>query len=180
MYAALREQRTVEQALGRELQESGFAERECSGKLEEIGRSREVAREGRNLARINGRACPVSVIRQVGELLVDLHGQHEPQSLLRDEHRFTRTLGLRPRGRVVDLRERCGLRQRRRLPLRGRLGVVEAFAAAIQRVRIDTLTGVDRVEALRATAVDGVEAMGVVLRLRGNPAEQSEHHRGDA
>ncbi len=43
--AALREQRTVEQALARELQESHFAERECAGKLEEIGRSREVARE---------------------------------------------------------------------------------------------------------------------------------------
>jgi chromosome segregation protein len=43
--AALREQRTVEQALARELQESHFAERECSGKLEEIGRSRDVARE---------------------------------------------------------------------------------------------------------------------------------------
>ena len=48
--------------------------------------SREVAREGRNLARINGRTCPVSVIRQVGDLLVDLHGQHEHQSLLREEH----------------------------------------------------------------------------------------------
>jgi chromosome segregation protein len=42
--AALREQRAVEQALAREVQEAGFAERECSGKLEEIGRSREVAR----------------------------------------------------------------------------------------------------------------------------------------
>ncbi|MBL8503919.1 MAG: chromosome segregation protein SMC [Rhodocyclaceae bacterium] len=48
--AGLREQRTVEQTLARELQESRFAERECSGKLEEIGRSREVARE--QLARI--------------------------------------------------------------------------------------------------------------------------------
>jgi len=48
--------------------------------------SREVAREGRNLARINGRTCPVAVIRQVGDLLVDLHGQHEHQSLLREEH----------------------------------------------------------------------------------------------
>jgi chromosome segregation protein len=48
--AALREQRTVEQTLARELQESRFAERECAGKLEEIGRSREVARE--QLARI--------------------------------------------------------------------------------------------------------------------------------
>jgi len=51
--------------------------------------SREVAREGRNLARLNGRTCPVSVIRQVGDLLVDLHGQHEHQSLLREEHHIT-------------------------------------------------------------------------------------------
>ncbi len=48
--ASLREQRMVEQTLARELQESRFAERECVGKLEEIGRSREVARE--QLARI--------------------------------------------------------------------------------------------------------------------------------
>jgi len=47
---------------------------------------REVAREGRNVARINGRTCPVNVIRQVGDVLVDLHGQHEHQSLLREEH----------------------------------------------------------------------------------------------
>ncbi len=51
--------------------------------------TREVAREGRNVARINGRACPVSVIRQTGDLLVDLHGQHEHQSLLREEHHIT-------------------------------------------------------------------------------------------
>jgi DNA repair protein RecN (Recombination protein N) len=51
--------------------------------------TREVAREGRNVARINGRPSPVSVIRQVGDLLVDLHGQHEHQSLLREEHHLT-------------------------------------------------------------------------------------------
>ncbi len=48
--------------------------------------NREVAREGRNIARINGRTCSVNVVRQVGDLLVDLHGQHEHQSLLREEH----------------------------------------------------------------------------------------------
>ena len=48
--------------------------------------SREVAREGRNVARVNGRSYAVSTLRQVGELLVDLHGQHEHQSLLREEH----------------------------------------------------------------------------------------------
>ncbi|MEI7832921.1 MAG: DNA repair protein RecN [bacterium] len=48
--------------------------------------NREVAREGRNTARINGRTCPVNVVRQVGDLLVDLHGQHEHQSLLREDN----------------------------------------------------------------------------------------------
>ena len=42
---ALRELRATEQALARELQEGRFAERECTGKLEEIARLREVARE---------------------------------------------------------------------------------------------------------------------------------------
>ncbi len=42
---ALRELRATEQSLARELQEARFAERECTGKLDEIGRSREVARE---------------------------------------------------------------------------------------------------------------------------------------
>ena len=46
---------------------------------------REVALEGRNIARINGRTCPVNTLRQTGELLVDLHGQHEHQSLLHEE-----------------------------------------------------------------------------------------------
>ena len=51
--------------------------------------TREVAREGRNIARINGRVMPLSVIRQLGDSLVDLHGQHEHQSLLREErHRY--------------------------------------------------------------------------------------------
>ncbi len=42
---ALRELRVTEQALARELQEARFAERECTGKLEEFARSREVASE---------------------------------------------------------------------------------------------------------------------------------------
>jgi DNA repair protein RecN (Recombination protein N) len=36
-------------------------------------------------AYINGRPVPVQMLRELGELLVDLHGQHEHQSLLRRE-----------------------------------------------------------------------------------------------
>ena len=54
--------------------------------LEEDGQlilSREIARGGRSLARINGRAVPASLLQQVGELLVDVHGQSQHLSLLR-------------------------------------------------------------------------------------------------
>ena len=45
--------------------------------------SREVRREGRNLARINGRTINVAILKDVGQILVDVHGQSEHLSLLR-------------------------------------------------------------------------------------------------
>lgn len=46
--------------------------------------SREVNRgSGRTVARINSRAVPLSLLQQVGQLLVDIHGQSEHLSLLR-------------------------------------------------------------------------------------------------
>ena len=44
---------------------------------------REVQREGRNRAWVNGSAATAGLIRRLGEALVDLHGQHEHQALLR-------------------------------------------------------------------------------------------------
>lgn len=44
--------------------------------------AREVSKSGRSVARINGQLVTVSFIRELGRLLVDLHGQHEHQSLL--------------------------------------------------------------------------------------------------
>ncbi len=43
---------------------------------------REVFAEGRSQCRIGGRLAPVATLREVGRRLVDLHGQHEHQSLL--------------------------------------------------------------------------------------------------
>jgi DNA repair protein RecN (Recombination protein N) len=49
--------------------------------------TREVDRTGRHKYRINGRIVPISTLRLLGENLVDVHGQHEPQSLLvRENH----------------------------------------------------------------------------------------------
>jgi DNA repair protein RecN (Recombination protein N) len=46
---------------------------------------REIAGEGRSRAWVNGSPTTVGVLAQIGALLVDLHGQHETQSLLRSE-----------------------------------------------------------------------------------------------
>ncbi|MGZ6316379.1 MAG: DNA repair protein RecN [Anaerolineales bacterium] len=47
--------------------------------------SREVRREGRNIARVNGRAVGVALLKEIGASLVDIHGQSEHLSLL-DPH----------------------------------------------------------------------------------------------
>lgn len=44
---------------------------------------REFRREGRNTARVNGRTASLSLLKELGELLIDLHGQSEHLSLLR-------------------------------------------------------------------------------------------------
>lgn len=47
--------------------------------------SREVGADGRSQSRIGGRLTPLSTLRKLGEALVDLHGQHDHQSLLHQE-----------------------------------------------------------------------------------------------
>ena len=43
---------------------------------------REITAEGKSSARINGRAATAAMLREVGELLVDIHGQHENRILM--------------------------------------------------------------------------------------------------
>jgi DNA repair protein RecN (Recombination protein N) len=47
--------------------------------------SRVITRDGRSRAHLGGVAVPLSVLAAVGDELVDLHGQHEHQSLLKAE-----------------------------------------------------------------------------------------------
>jgi DNA repair protein RecN (Recombination protein N) len=44
--------------------------------------AREVRREGRSIARVNGRTVNVTLLREIGAFLVDIHGQTEHLSLL--------------------------------------------------------------------------------------------------
>ncbi|MBI2619390.1 MAG: DNA repair protein RecN [Ignavibacteriales bacterium] len=52
---------------------------------EEMILRREVSVKGQSRCFINDSPAPVHVLKEVGDLLVDLHGQHEHQSLLRSE-----------------------------------------------------------------------------------------------
>jgi len=59
---------------------------------------REFRRGGRNVARVNGRTVNLTLLRSLGELLIDLHGQSEHLSLLRVKNH----LGLLDRFAEID------------------------------------------------------------------------------
>ena len=42
---------------------------------------REISKDGRSIVRINGRVMPVSVLKSIGSFLVDIHGQHDQQTI---------------------------------------------------------------------------------------------------
>lgn len=42
---------------------------------------REINKDGRSLVRVNGRTMPVSVLKTLGTCLVDIHGQHDQQTI---------------------------------------------------------------------------------------------------
>jgi chromosome segregation protein len=131
--AALREQRTVEQALARELQESRFAERECSGKLEEIGRARDVARE--QLARIE---AEMAARRQEREAISEGETEAKLQEALaarRSRESALATYRDALEGAAAELRqlEEARLKTEQGLnPLRDRIGDLRLKAQAAQ------------------------------------------------
>ncbi|MGH7461336.1 MAG: AAA family ATPase, partial [Longimicrobiales bacterium] len=86
---------------------------------------REVAAEGRSRAWVNGAASTATLLAEIGRWLVDLHGQHEHQTLLRaDEQRAlldafagasdVATATLLQHGRLRVARERLQDLERRR------------------------------------------------------------------
>ncbi len=83
---------------------------------------REILPDGKSRAFVNGRPSPASLLKAVGDLLVDLHGQHEHQLLLSPERQadfFDAWAGLLSERRALEgaraslLEERRLLRQAR-------------------------------------------------------------------
>lgn len=48
--------------------------------------SREISKSGKNICRINGRLVTLSMLKDISDKLVDIHGQHEHQSLLNEKN----------------------------------------------------------------------------------------------
>ncbi len=65
-----------------------LGEREISMDDGELLLSRTVTAEGRSRAYVGGNLVPLSVLSEIGDELVDLHGQHEHQSVLKRERQL--------------------------------------------------------------------------------------------
>jgi len=161
---------------------------------DELWLSRELRENGRSVARVNGAMVAVSVLREISERLVDLHGQSEHLSLLRvNEHLnlLDRFAGLEaPRAALADVvrqlhgvrRELTALRQgeqqrMQRLDLL-RFQVQEIVDAAPKSGEIveleDELTRLANAEQLHALATqllillqEGAEDTPAILDLLG-------------
>ncbi len=97
--------------------------------------AREIYRNGRGVARVNGRAVPVSFLKELGQLLVDLHGQHQHQSLLRAEQHIE-LLDLFGSDKIFPYREKLAELHRQKRELRNRLSELGETSSERER-RID-------------------------------------------
>lgn len=50
--------------------------------------SRQISRSGKNMIRVNGCQITLAILKALGGLLIDIHGQHENQALLRPENQL--------------------------------------------------------------------------------------------
>lgn len=63
---------------------------------------RTVSAEGRSRAFINGQPAPLQMLRELGEQLVDIHGQHAHQSLLKREIQRQQLDNFADHGKLLD------------------------------------------------------------------------------
>lgn len=62
-----------------------FAERQIPYDKDELLIQREIFADGKNICRVNGRPVTVSILHELGVNLVNIHGQHDTQSLFDEQ-----------------------------------------------------------------------------------------------
>lgn len=145
---------------------------------------REVSAEGRSRAWVNGSPTTATVLAQLGRLLVDLHGQHETQSLLHGDAQrdildaFAAAEGQRTAvseawGAVAALREEEASLVARRDEVRRRADylrhVVSEIDAAAVRAGEDEALQIEARRLSQATAL-AEQAARIAAALDGGPA----------
>ena len=63
-----------------------LSERGISCEEQQITMTREIRADGGSIGRINGRTASVSALKEIGMLLISIHGQHDNQVLLNPEN----------------------------------------------------------------------------------------------
>jgi len=122
---------------------------------EQVILSREVNGEsGRSVARINGRAVSISVLREVGGRLVDIHGQHEGLSLFN-----TRTHG--------EMLDRFGGLLPQRAEVAETVGALRKVRDELAALRKAAASRAERIEELRFL----LEDVGAAKLRPGEEAE---------
>jgi DNA repair protein RecN (Recombination protein N) len=108
-------------AVGKRLARAGLIDKGAasSGRLDVV---RELSRGGRSRCRVNGETVSVKNLKALGDVLVDFHGQHEHQLLLRPERHVD---FLDAFGALGDLRDGVGALRREFIDLARRMRQLE-------------------------------------------------------
>ncbi len=117
---------------------------------------------GRSRAFINGRGVTLAQLREAGEFLIDIHGQHEHQSLLRPAAQ--RSL-LDAYGGLGDMAQAVAAAWRRSQEIRQNLTLLETNAAAFAAEREQLEWQVRELDALRFSPAEWQELQAEHARL---------------
>ncbi len=103
--------------------------------------TREISADGGSIGRINGRTAPVNLLRALGETLVNIHGQHDNQVLLRPE-------------RHLDVLDRFGDDERPLLAYREQFQALQACARQLNALKKAEQDKANRLRELREIIED--------------------------
>lgn len=147
------------------LEELGF-----SSEDDELLLTRRITADGKSSARINGRSATASMLREIGSLLVDVHGQHENRILMSTENQ--RDILDSYGGIVPALEEyRVSFREFSQLSKRIHKLQTEAETRALKIERLQAI--IEELEALNISKGEGDELERELAKCRSFARIQS-------
>lgn len=124
--------------------------------------SREISRSGRNICRISGVIVPLNTLRRLTGTLLDIHGQHEHQSLL-DPAKYIAFLDAYGDNRHTELRAQATKLHSERVKMESELK--KNMLDAAERERLSDMLGFQIQEIASAKLKKGEEER-LIARLR--------------